>query len=164
MSSGWGAISHSSSLSFLLIRISEKQSREYGGQEIKSPAWLWQERQDLLWNRVIMRLTHIPLAQWVWLCLSGLCDVSALSPSGSGVGPGATHTHSEWFRKPRRLSGMAVDLRLVLWCWWKNTRVCDLIGKKKTTHKLIRLIFSLELNINPLNMFMSLSSPQSSIF
>lgn len=38
----------------------------------------------------------------------------SLSPSGSGIGPGAVHTHSECFRKPRRLSGVAVDLRLAL--------------------------------------------------
>lgn len=47
-----GATSHSSCLSFPLIRISEKQSRAKREgeeeEEIKSPAWLWQERQDLL--------------------------------------------------------------------------------------------------------------------
>lgn len=116
---------HSSSLSFLLIRIFEKQSRarEWVGvqREIKSYAGLWQERQDLLWNRVIMRLMQIP-----WHSGSRLCQLCP--PSGSGMGLGIEHTHSEWFRRLRWLSGMAVDLRLVLWCCKKNQKVCDLIG------------------------------------
>lgn len=61
-----------------------------------------------------MRLAQNPWHSGSRLSLSGLLDVSALSPSGSGMVLGAEHTYSEWFPKPRRLSGMAVDLRPVL--------------------------------------------------
>lgn len=45
----------------------------------------------------------------------GMCQLRP--PSGSGMGPregGDAHTHSEWFRKLRRLSGVAEDRRLLL--------------------------------------------------
>lgn len=60
-----------------------------------------------------MRLTQIPWHSGSRLCLSGLGDVSALSPSASGMGPGGQRAGSERFGKPRRLSGVAADLRLL---------------------------------------------------
>lgn len=64
-----------------------------------------------------MGLTQIPWHGGSRLCLCGPRDVSASSPSGSGMGPregGDAHAHSEWFRMPRRLSGVAEDRRLLL--------------------------------------------------
>lgn len=61
-----GETLRSSSLSLLLIRISEKQRSEgrKGEWEIKSPSWLWQERRAPL-KQSHYETQAVPLAQRV---------------------------------------------------------------------------------------------------
>lgn len=109
-------------MSFLLINLL-KNSRVRGGKRWgaavdgvgdQKPCMAVAGEAGAPLNRVIMRLTQIPWHSGSRLCLSELCNMSALSPSGSGMGPRAAQTHSDGFRKLRRLSGVAVDPRLVL--------------------------------------------------
>lgn len=106
-----------SSLSFHLIRFFFKESgvrvrkgwAERGEREIKSSAWLWLERQYLLWNTVIMILTQIPwhsVSLWrpfrLWVMSALLFPPLVISGDWR-----AEHTHSESVRNLQRLCEVA---------------------------------------------------------